>query len=245
MPLYRSSWRLTLATYGGVALLTAVLWWFMARDAEPSGDEAQDSGGSFASGLKVFPLLLRVPVVRTILVITFGSFFFSHAFNNWLPEILRAGGMTAAEAGFWAILPIVVGMGAILVVPLLAKPRRRIPMLAAVFLASGAAALIVGTTTGAPLTAGLVVQGAASRGVLPIIMLLLMDAPQIGSQRMGAAGGLYFTVGEVGGVMGPLLLGVVADLTGGFLAGLVMLAGLSAVLSSLTVRLGFVLRRQA
>jgi MFS-type transporter involved in bile tolerance (Atg22 family) len=72
-----------------------------------------------------------------------------------------------------------------------------------------------------------------------------MDAPRIGPQRMGAAGGLYFTAGEVGGVLGPLLLGIMADLTGGFREGLFTLAGLSVVLIFLAVRLGFTLRKQA
>ena len=160
-------------------------------------------------------------------------------------EILRAGGMTAAEAGFWAVLPIVVGLGTILVVPQVAQPARRIPMLVGFFLVSAAAALLVGTTTGVPLSLGLVLQGAASRAVSPVIMLILMDAPQIGPQRMGAAGGLYFTVGETGGVLGPLFLGVVADLAGGFLGGLIMMAALSVALAVLSVRLGFVMRRQA
>ncbi len=245
MPLYRSSWRLTMATYAGVALLSAFLWWFMARDLGQSSDSAKGSGKDLAASMKVFPMLLRIGVVRIVLVITVGSFFFSHGFNNWLPEILRAGGMTAAQAGFWAILPIVVGIATTLVVPMVAKPGRRIPMLVSIFMAAAVAALMVATTTGAPLTLGLILQGAASRGVMPVIMLILMDAPQVGPERMGAAGGLYFTAGEVGGVLGPLLLGVAADLTGSFREGLFMLVGLSVALAIISFRLGFSLRRQA
>ena len=244
MPLYRSSWRLTMATYAGVALLSAVLWWVMARDLEQSDEATQGSGKDLAASMKVFPMLLRIPVVRIVLVITVGSFFFSHGFNNWLPEILRAGGMTAAQAGFWAILPIVVGIATTLVVPLVAKPGRRIPMLVGIFMAAAVAALMVATTTGAPLAVGLILQGAASRGVLPVVLLILMDAPRVGPERMGAAGGLYFTAGEVGGVLGPLLLGVAADLTGGFRDGLLMLMGLSMALALVSLRLGFSLRRQ-
>ena len=36
--------------------------------------------------------------------------------------------------------------------------------------------------------------------------------------------GLYFSVGELGGTLGPLLMGMVADLTGSFMAGMVMVA---------------------
>ena len=73
-------------------------------------------------------------------------------------------------------------------------------------------------------------------------MLTLMDAPQVGPQRMGAAAGLYFTAGEVGGVLGPLLVGIVADLTGGFLGGVLMLASVSFALAGLALVLGFALR---
>ncbi|MDP6549933.1 MAG: MFS transporter [Dehalococcoidia bacterium] len=244
MPLYRSSWRLTLVTYAGVALLTAVVWWVMARDVEQTGEAAQGSGKDFTASMKVFPLLLRIPVVRIVLVVTIGSFFISHGFNNWLPEILRAGGMTAAQAGFWSILPIVVGIATTVVVPLIAKPGRRIPMLVGIFMAAAVAALMVATTTGAPLAVGLILQGAASRGVLPVVLLILMDAPRVGPERMGAAGGLYFTAGEAGGVLGPLFMGVAADLTGGFRDGLLMLMGLSMALALVSLRLGFSLRRQ-
>ncbi len=226
-------------------MAAAVVWWFMARDLENSGEEAGGSHHSFIASMKVFPMLLGIPIMKITLVVSLGGFFFRHGLNDWLPEILRDGGMTAAAAGFWSVLPIVVGIGTTMVVPPMATPRRRIPMLLVFFLASGAAALVVGNSTGVQLTLGLVIMGAASRAVSPIIMLILMDAPQVGQQRMGAAGGLYFMVGEVGGVLGPLFLGVIADVSGGFLASLLMLAAMSVALAALSVRLGFLLRRVA
>jgi cyanate permease len=242
MPLFGSSWRLTLASYAGVASVASVIWWLLARDTHPSSDEKQEPASALATSLKVFPVLLRIRVVQLILVMSVGSFLFGHGLSNWLPEILREGGMTASEAGFWAAMPVVVGVGATLVIPRLATPSRRIPMLVVVLLAAGASVLMVGTMTGVPLTLALLLQGAAGRGVMPIIMLTLMDAPQVGAQRMGAAAGLYFTAGEVGGVLGPLSVGVVADLTGGFLGGLLMLTSVSFALAVLAVVLGFALK---
>ena len=75
----------------------------------------------------------------------------------------------------------------------------------------------------------LILLGISSRGVMPIIMLTLISL--VGSEKTGAAGGLYFTAGEVGGVMGPILLGVSADLFSGFTPGLIFLSGLCVVLS--------------
>ncbi len=237
MPLYGASWRLTLVTFAGVALLSAVAWWAIAR--EPEGPVAADGHGKdLASSLKVFPELLQIRVVQVVLVVSVGSFLFNHALNNWLPEILQERGMSAAAAGIWATLPIVVGIVASLVIPHMARPSIRVPMLVGIFLVASASALIIGLTSGAWLAWGLVLQGAASRAVMPILMLVLMDAPQIGPQRMGAVAGLYFTAGEVGGVLGPLVLGVVADLTSGFLGGMLLLAGVSFALAFLSAGLG-------
>jgi cyanate permease len=75
---------------------------------------------------------------------------------------------------------------------------------------------------------------------MPILMLTLMDSPQVGPSRMGSAGGLFFTAGEVGGVLGPLFLGAISDATGSFGPGLLVLAGSSVALAFLSVRLGLV-----
>ena len=49
---------------------------------------------------------------------------------------------------------------------------------------------------------------------------------------MGAAAGLFFTVGEIGGFSGPSAMGVIFDLTGGFTLGLFALA---AVLMAMAI----------
>jgi cyanate permease len=219
-----------------------LVWFVLARDVQPSGEREQRPGTTLASSFKTFPVLLRIRVVQIVLAMSVGSFLFNHSLNNWLPEILRAGSMTAARASFWATVPMIVGIGATLVIPRLATPRRRLLLLVGMLCAAGASAVIVGTSTGGLLIVGLVLAGIAATGVMPIIMLVLMDAPQVGPQRMGAAGGLFFTAGEVGGVMGPLMLGVVTDLTGGFLGGLLMLMSSSVALALLVPWLGVALK---
>lgn len=237
MPLFADSWRMTLATFGVFTLLAAAIWWFAAKASDEQ--EASDaSDKSFFAGMKVFPDLLKIKVVQIILVLSLGTFMFSHAFSNWLPEILRSSGMTASTAGLWATLPVVIGMVATLIIPQLARPSIRLGLMVAIFVVAGLGALVIGYGQGHWLTTGLVLQGIASRGVMPVVLLILMDARQISPQRMGAVGGLYFTVGEVGGVLGPLMLGIASDITGDFQAGIVLLAGLCFLLAvgSLSLR---------
>jgi MFS-type transporter involved in bile tolerance (Atg22 family) len=46
-----------------------------------------------------------------------------------------------------------------------------------------------------------------------------METPEVGAKHMGSAGGLFFCIAEIGGFLGPFLLGALVDWTGGFLAG--------------------------
>ena len=237
MPLYDNNWRLVLVTYAGIAVLAGIVWWIVARNAGSSVDTASVSSPGSLTGLKVYGQLLQLPLVRMVLILSFGSFLFGHGLGNWLPEILRVGGMSVRKAGFWAMMPSAVGLVTTMVVPRIAVRKRRIPILVVTLLSASVSTIIISTLTGPVLIFGLLLVGIANRGVMPILMLTLMDSPKIGPSRMGAAGGLFFTVGEVGGVLGPLLLGVLSDATGSFSGGLYSLAGTCAILAFLAIRL--------
>jgi hypothetical protein len=59
----------------------------------------------------------------------------------------------------------------------------------------------------------------------------LMDMREIGAARTGAAAGLYFTFGELGGFGGPFLIGVLSGAGSGYGLPLVLLAGLQLVIA--------------
>ena len=176
--------------------------------------------------------LLGVPAVRVVLVLALGTFFINHSVRNWLPEMLRDSGLSAAEAGAWAAIPSLAGLAGGIVVPRLAKPERRRLVLASSYCLMG---LGIATLLGpwSPITiGGLVVLGFMRTAVLPVAMLFLMDDARVGPTNMAAAGGLYFTAGEVGGVTGPLLVGVLASGPGaGFGAAQTVLVVVTAIMA--------------
>jgi cyanate permease len=81
------------------------------------------------------------------------------------------------------------------------------------------------------LLVGLLLQGLVSNSITPILLLVIMETRGVGAAAMGAAGGLYFTVGEIGGFAGPSLMGYLYDLTGGFLIALLVNATALAVVA--------------
>jgi len=60
--------------------------------------------------------------------------------------------------------------------------------------------------------------------MMAVTMLVLMDMREVDARHVGAAGGLFFSAAEVGGVLGPLAIGVLYDLTDAFSAPLVLLS---------------------
>jgi cyanate permease len=149
--------------------------------------------------------------------------------------------MDPTSAGLWASIPVVIGMIGALVFPRLAIPERRMRILAALFLAQLLAPLCI-EWGGGTLIIGLMFQGLARGTLSVVVVLVMMELREVDATRMGAAAGMYFTAGEIGGVLGPLTIGTLYDATGGFAAALFFLAALCAWQLLLLSRLKAALR---
>jgi cyanate permease len=245
MPATGQNWRLTLLAFAALTACAGLVWFTVASRPAARGHGSDGSGrGSLREQFTVFSGLLRSVPVRIVLCIAVGVFMFNHAFNNWLPEILRSGGMSSVRAGFWASIPALVGTAAALTLPRYAVAGRRIGMLIGAILLGASAALLIAFADGNWLAVGLCMQGVARGAMIPITVLTLMETKDVDSSVMGAAGGLFFAAAETGGVMGPLMTGLLADSALGFDAALVTLASVCLVCAGLAVCLHYAMRRQ-
>ena len=106
------------------------------------------------------------------------------------------------------------------------------------FVAMVLASLLLRTDEPALLASGLMLQGLARGSMMTVAIMLLMETPGVPEERLGLAGGMFFTAAEIGGVLGPVTLGALAQVSSGFgvslwavtavsLALLVMLSGLA------------------
>ena len=231
------TWRNVLGLWCGVGVVAALLWWLLARD-QPTPNET--AVGTSTPGLphgQVLWLLLNQPTVRLVLGMSVAVFLFNHGLNNWLPELLRRGGMTLVEAGYWAAIPTVIGVAGSLLIPRLATPGRRFPILAGLALAAAAASLLLQLQSAPALFSGLVLQGIARSALMTVLILTLVELPGIGERHAGTASGLFFSAAEVGGVLGPISLGLLYDWTGDFDAGLYLLTAVATLLWLAVLRL--------
>ena len=234
MPWLEGDWHAVLLVYSGFIVAAGVVWLVLAshravRMAEPAGS----GHASIAGQLDIFVELLRLRAVQLVLLMGTGIFFFYHGLANWLPEILRSGGMDATAAGLWASVPVAVGIIGALIIPRLATPPRRFAILLglSVCITAGVLFLFIDTVSG--LVAAVLFWGIARGSLMTITVLVLMETRGVDAGHIGAAGGLFFSAAEIGGVLGPLTLGIMSDATGGFDAGLWLLAGVGVTLMAI------------
>ena len=244
MPLSDGDWRQVLLIYTGFVLAAGLAWFLLAshpvnRVVERAGRHRE----SIAGQLAVFMTLLRLPTVQVVLAMSIGAFFLHHALGNWLPEILRAGGMSPDTAGMWAAAPTAIGIIGALTIPRLATPPRRFAIMFALTLSTGAGALML-LVAGIPaLAVAMILQGIARGSLIAVLILVLMEARGVDPRHTGAAVGLFFSAAEIGGVLGPLAIGAASDLTGGFDAGLWLLGAVSVAVIGLLYLLRAIERR--
>jgi len=229
LPLFDMQWRQVMLLWGGCAAVAGLLWWLLSSITGLAGRDG-GAGGPRVPQLQIMLELVSAPAVRVVLLMSVGVFLYNHGLNNWLPELLQTGGMTAVQAGYWAALPTVVGILGSLLIPRLATPERRFQILAGLCIAAFLASVLLHATTGLSLTAGLILQGVARSSLMTVLILTLVELPGIGEQRVGVASGLFFSAAEIGGVLGPLGLGIVYEVSGSFAPALSALSGVALLM---------------
>jgi cyanate permease len=238
MPLFGDDWRQVLLLWAAVSLFAGISWLTLSAFVERA--PSQQNAAPTVSGPGVFRALLGDHSVRLLLLVGFSIFTFIHGITHWLPEMLRAGGMDAIEAGYWAAFPTVVGVFGALVIPRFATPERRLWLLIVLACAAIGAAACLNAEKGPVLAFGLVLQGIARSSMMTVAILTLIELPAVGQARAGTATGLFFAAEGIGGMIGPLAVGALYDLTDGYAAGLVALmlapATVALVAASLKLR---------
>ena len=166
--------------------------------------------------------------------------FITHGLSNWLPTILETRGLSPTLAGTLTSGFIVVRIVGIVSVPALSDrfSTRRLPIIACGCAGTlGTVGLVVGTSLWM-LSLSLVLVGVfVIGGLSPLVRAIPIEMAGVGPGLTGVATGLIFTVGEVGGFLGPFSIGVVYDYTGTFEPAL----GLLAAASLVTAVVGYVM----
>lgn len=221
-------WRPLFLASGLGALGFAGLWaavaWYVPAGRHDTGDSPDFGIGSLAADLRA---VLGHRDLRLLVLLGTMYLFVLHGVQGWLVTILEGRGVDPGLAGTLTSLVVVGQVAGVLAVPVLADrlDRTRAVLVACGVLACvGVLGLLAEPTTGLLLAVPIVLVGAGMGGMAPLIRSIPVELDGIGPALTGTAVGLVFAVGEIGGFLGPVLLGVLRDATGTFLPGLVVVA---------------------
>ena len=236
LPLLDGNWRALLQIWGWVCIASGVFWLLVARDDAPTPVANEGK-----IGLSDLAEVVRIPAVGLILLMSVAVFAINHGMGNWLVEMLKDLGASPSKASALATIPVAVGVLSALTLPRIAVGSRRFSVLTLLFACSTLASLsLIAQPHGIWLYVTLVVEGIAAGSMMTVLVLTLVEVPGVGARRSGTAGGFFFSAAEVGGVAGPVLIGILFNAHGHFSSSLIVLA-LLGVLLLVSV---FPLRRQ-
>lgn len=223
------SWRGISMIYGIVVLFVLLAWCLFARDRKESPEPtkiAQIRGFSVQSIMD----LLKLRNMRIMLIIAMLTFLLNHGVNNWLPSLLVEQGRTIAEAGSLTAAGTAFGAIGLLVILRLSNYGRRKTILGLLILASSLTTAGLTVLKGNMLLLTVLISCIARNPLMPVSTLILLETPGIGADMIGLASGLFFTAAEIGGFLGPFLLGHLRESLGTLSTGFLALSIISGFL---------------
>ena len=133
-----------------------------------------------------------------------------------MPEILREHfGFSSMAASNWTAASLGVGILVSLLIPSRTQ-RENFSFILTCLLLLIAASLIAVVFLPSYLIPVFAMTAGARSALIPLVILALMESPKLNVQQMGTAYGLWFASAEIGGVLGPVSAGRMADSAFGY-----------------------------
>jgi MFS family permease len=239
-------WRMIFIVFGTIGALWAVCWhiWFRdePRDHPSVSAEERDhieatrglAGAAQETGS--WTRVFRTPTVAPLCIQAFANSYGFYFFITWLPTYLaQARGMKGAELAIFSGLPLMLSFVADLTGGEGSdKLARRIGLRAArrAFGTGGyvlaAGSIFLATQLPSGFAAGLLIAigGACSMLTLAPAWATAVD---VGGRHAGVTAGTMNTIGQVGGILSPIVLAYIVDATNDWNLPLLVLAGIYGV----------------
>ncbi|MEM4782479.1 MAG: MFS transporter, partial [Halalkalicoccus sp.] len=228
-------WRPTFLYTGLATIVFALVWFAGTARIEPRNGDGADRGFSLGSLRSDARRVLSNPTM--LLLVAIGTAYLSvgHGLQGWLVTLFESRGVAPALAGLTTTV-LVAGQvaGALSIPPLSDRLSARRPaVVASGLLVTTGTLLLLLAESALPIAAlGIVAVGIGLGGVGPLLRALPTEIDGIGPGLTATAVGFVFAVGEIGGFLGPVLVGSLLDLTGSFAPGLGVIACAGLVIAA-------------
>jgi MFS transporter, ACS family, tartrate transporter len=169
------------------------------------------------------------PKVLALAVVYFGAVATNYGTGFWLPQIVKAFGLTNWETGLVSAIPYVIGTIGMVWWGRHSDRHMERKGHAAFALACAALGIALSTVVDSP-TLKMIALSFAAFGVFGVLPVFWTFPTAFLSGASAAAGiAAINAIGNLSGFAGPFLMGWLKDVTGNFSAGLLLIAGFAVV----------------
>lgn len=239
-------WRTPFVVFGFVGLLGAVAWFYWFRnkpgehpamtDTELERIQAGAPNSARVAGKTPWSELLSSRRLWCLLAAAFGSTFLWQFYITWFPTYLRENrGMSVSEAGYYASIPFLLGVGATWVGGILTdsigrRTGERSARSLIGFVSLSAAALLMSAGVWCPQAGpAALLMGSAAGAVDLYLGAAWSSAIDIGGSSGGAVAGLMNAASNCAGFASPALMGWVLQSSGDWNFVLFLGVGMTAI----------------
>jgi MFS transporter, ACS family, tartrate transporter len=177
------------------------------------------------------------PTVLALSLVYFGAVATNYGLSFFLPQIVKAFGISNFQAGVVAALPYVVGLVSIVFWGRRSdrKLERRFHLAFPLFVASAGIAISTALDDPTMKMAALSVAGFGIFGCLPVFWTF----PAAFLSGAAAAGGIALinSIGNLAGFAGPYAMGSIKDMTGSYTGGLLSLSAVGLIAMAIVLAL--------
>ena len=219
-------WR-PVFVWSGLAVVAFAFVWFAGTSRVTFRMEDDERAFSVRSFRRDASRVLSNRNMVLLVVVGAAYLLVSHGLQGWLVTVFETRGVRPALAGVTTTV-LVAGqvLGALSIPPLSDRfsARRPAVVLSGLLVTGGTTTLLLAESTLFLAAGGVVAVGIGLGGVGPLVRAIPVELPEIGPKLTATAVGFVFAIGEIGGFLGPFLVGSLRDATGSFAPGLAVVA---------------------
>ena len=215
MPLFNNDWKYIYILYSLIPLISGFIW-LVIFNKNKINYKIDKPHFNIYKSISVFKLIITKKRFILLLILGTCSMLLVHGITGWLPKILSTKEISIKLSSYLAAIPLIIGIFSALIIPRFSNNKIRIKILTFLFINAAIALSMIQSSNHNIYIIGITLLGISTGSFIVLLLNHLTETKDISYENIGIASGLFFSVIEIGGVLGPFIIGLIYDYSNNF-----------------------------
>ena len=215
MPLFNNDWKYIYLLYSLIPLISGFIRLIIFNKNKINYKIDKPHFNIYKS-IAVFKLIITKKRFILLLILGTCSMLLVHGITGWLPKILSTKEISIKLSSYLAAIPLIIGILSALIIPRFSNNKIRIKILTFLFINAAIALSMIQSSNHNIYIFGIILLGISTGSFIALLLNHLTETKDISYENIGIASGLFFSVIEIGGVLGPFIIGLIYDYSNNF-----------------------------